>query len=166
MSLRCPWVSESLLWLVPQSCPTLCYPMDYTVHGILQARIMEWVAYPLSRGSSWPRNLTRVSCIAGGFFTNWAILSRWAQCNHKGLYKWKMEAAESASEWSSLRKTQPAIASFEDKRTQVKEYRWLLEAGRSKEIDSPVDPPERRLPCQHLHFSPLRPIPDLCPPEL
>ena len=39
----------------------------YTVHGILQARILEWVAYPFSRTSSWPRNWTRVSCIAGGF---------------------------------------------------------------------------------------------------
>ena len=38
--------------------------------GILQARILEWVAYPFSRGSSWPRNQTRVSCIAGRFFTN------------------------------------------------------------------------------------------------
>ena len=37
------------------------------------SRILEWVAYPFSRGSSWPRNWTRVSCIAGGFFTNWAI---------------------------------------------------------------------------------------------
>ena len=36
-------------------------------------RILEWVAYPFSSGSSWPRNPTRVSCIAGGFFTNWAI---------------------------------------------------------------------------------------------
>ena len=97
---------------VPQSCPTLCNPMDYTVHGILQARILEWVAFPFSRGSSksrdrtqvshiagdslpaespgkpkntgvgslpfssgssQPRNWSRVSCIAHGFFTNWAI---------------------------------------------------------------------------------------------
>ena len=36
-------------------------------------RILEWVAYPFSCGSSWPRNQTGVSCIAGGFFTNWAI---------------------------------------------------------------------------------------------
>ena len=97
-----------------QSCPTLCDPMYYTVHVILQARILEWVAFPFSRGSSQPReqtqgsnpgllhcrrilcklshkgrakwvaypfprgssllrNWTRVSCIAGGFFTNWAI---------------------------------------------------------------------------------------------
>ena len=90
---------------VAQSHPTLCNPMDYTVHGLLQARILEWlafpfstvfstqglnpglphcrqilyqlshkgsprilhwVAYPFSSGSSW------ISCIAGGFFTNWA----------------------------------------------------------------------------------------------
>ena len=39
---------------VAQSCPTLCDPMDYTVHGILQARILEWVDVPFSRGPSWP----------------------------------------------------------------------------------------------------------------
>ena len=48
-------------------------PHDYTVHGLLQASILEWVAYPFSRGSSWPRNQNGVSCIAGRFFTNWAI---------------------------------------------------------------------------------------------
>jgi len=53
--------------------PTLCDPMNYTVHGILQARILEWVAFPFSRGSSKPRDRTHVSCIAGRFFTNWAI---------------------------------------------------------------------------------------------
>ena len=41
---------------VPQSCPTLCDPMDYTVHGILQARMLEWVAFLFSRGSSQPRD--------------------------------------------------------------------------------------------------------------
>ena len=64
--------------LVAKSCPTLCDPMDYSltgssVHGILQARILEWVAISFSRGSSQPRNWTRVSCIAGRFFTNWAM---------------------------------------------------------------------------------------------
>ena len=47
-----------------------CNPMDYSVHGILWARILEWVAFPFSRGSSQPRDQTQVSCIAGGFFTN------------------------------------------------------------------------------------------------
>ena len=55
-----------------QSYPTLCYPMDYTVHGILQARILEWVAFPFSRGSSQPRDQTQVSCISGRLFTSWA----------------------------------------------------------------------------------------------
>ena len=58
---------------VAQSCSTLCDPMDYTVHGILQARILEWVAFLFSRGSSQPRDRTQVSHIAGGFFTNWAM---------------------------------------------------------------------------------------------
>ena len=46
--------------------------MDYTVHGILQARTLEWVAFPFSRESSQPRDQTQVSRIAGGFFTSWA----------------------------------------------------------------------------------------------
>ena len=47
-------------------------PKDYTVHGILQARILEWVAFPFSRGSSQARDRTQVSHIAGGLFTSWA----------------------------------------------------------------------------------------------
>ena len=63
--------------LVIQLCLTLCDPMDCSlpassVHGILQARILEWVAIPFSRGSSWPRNWTWVSHIAGRVFTIWA----------------------------------------------------------------------------------------------
>ena len=54
---------------VTQSCPTLCDPTDYAVHGILQARILEWVAFPFFRWSSQPRDRTQVSCIARGFFT-------------------------------------------------------------------------------------------------
>ena len=55
---------------VTQLCLTLCNPMDYTVHWILQARILEWVAFPFSRASSQPKDLTQVSVIAGRFFTN------------------------------------------------------------------------------------------------
>ena len=58
---------------VARLCLTLCDPKDYTIHGILQARILEWVAFPFTRRSSRPRNQTRVTCIAGGFFTNSAI---------------------------------------------------------------------------------------------
>ena len=62
---------------VAQSCPTLCDPMDCslsgsTVHGIFQARVLEWIAISFSRGSSQPRNRTRVSRIAGRRFTVWA----------------------------------------------------------------------------------------------
>ena len=57
------WKSLSFVWLRPMGC---------TVHGILQARILEWVAFPFSRGSSQPRDGTQVSCIAGRFFTSWA----------------------------------------------------------------------------------------------
>ena len=46
--------------------------MDYTVHGTLQARILEWVAFPFSRGSSQPRDQTQVSYITGRFLTSWA----------------------------------------------------------------------------------------------
>ena len=57
---------------VAQLCPTLCDPMGYTVHGILQARILEWVAFPFSGGLPQPMNWTQVSRIAGGFFTSQA----------------------------------------------------------------------------------------------
>ena len=62
---------------VAQSCLTLCDPMDCSppassVHGIFQARILEWVAISFSRGSSRPRGQTWVSCIAGRCFTIWA----------------------------------------------------------------------------------------------
>ena len=63
------WKSLSHVWLfaIPWTIES------YRVHGILQARILEWVAYPFSSRSSWPGNRTEVSCIAGRFFTNWAI---------------------------------------------------------------------------------------------
>ena len=56
--------------------------MDYTVHGIIQARILEWVAFPFSRWPSQPRDQTQVSCIAGRFFTSWA--TRQAQGKSRG----------------------------------------------------------------------------------
>ena len=63
--------------LAAQSCPTLFDPLNYSPPGssvpeILQARILEWVAIPFFRGSSWPGDQNQVSCIAGGFFTTWA----------------------------------------------------------------------------------------------
>ena len=66
-----------LFCLVTQWCPTLCDPVDCSppvssVHEILQARILEWVATSFFRASSWPKDQTQVSCIASGFFTIWA----------------------------------------------------------------------------------------------
>ena len=61
---------------VTQSCLTL----RDSVHGILQARILEWVVFLFSRGSSQPRDWTQVSCIAGRFFTSWAIREAQLPC--------------------------------------------------------------------------------------
>ena len=75
------WVITPWLWKkdceVSQSCLTLCDPMDCSlpgssVHGILQARVLEWVAISFSRGSSQPRDWTRVSHIEGRCFNLWA----------------------------------------------------------------------------------------------
>ena len=65
------WTSE-----VAQSCPNLCDPMDCSlpgssIHGIFQARVLEWAAISFSRGSSWPRDRSRISQIAGRHFTIW-----------------------------------------------------------------------------------------------
>ena len=49
-----------------------CSPLFSSVHGVVQARILEWSAFPFSRGSSWPRDWTQVSGIAGRFFIIWA----------------------------------------------------------------------------------------------
>ena len=73
--------------LAAQSCPTLCDPMDCCLPGssalgILQARILEWVAISLSRGSSQFRNRTQVSCVVGRFFTVWAIIYVYYICIH------------------------------------------------------------------------------------
>ena len=63
--------SESESGSVMSDSDSLSDPIDYTANGILQARILEWVAFPFSRGSSQPRDWTQVSCIAGRFFTSW-----------------------------------------------------------------------------------------------
>ena len=71
-------LAVSILCLVAQLCPTLCDSLDCSppgssVHGIFQARILDWVAISFSRGSSWPKHWTCVSCIAGRFFTSWVV---------------------------------------------------------------------------------------------
>ena len=63
--------------------------MDCTFHGILQARVLEWVAFPFSRGSSQSRDQTQISHIAGGFFTSWARREALKQGKLSGLKKKK-----------------------------------------------------------------------------
>ena len=74
---------------IVQSCPPLsdpmdCNPLGSSIHGIFQARVLEWVAISFSRGSSQPRDGTQVSCIAGRFFTS---VTREAQCLNRALKK-------------------------------------------------------------------------------
>ena len=64
---------------VTQSCLSLCNPMDYTVHGILHARILEWVAFPFSRGYSQPRDQTQVRS------NIW-----WADISSKRIFRWQI----------------------------------------------------------------------------
>ena len=101
---QCQWPNKvKMKVLVAQSCPTLynlrhCSPPGSSVHGILQARILKWVAIPFSRKSSLPRDWTWVFCIAGRFFTiwvtrethdqtRWVLISRflWLYCGYRIL---------------------------------------------------------------------------------
>ena len=98
------WVSE---WS-PSVMSTLCDLMDCSlsgssVHGIFQARVLEWVAISFSRRSSQPRNQTCVSCVASGFFPHWAI--RKAPIKDRQVTKWKWKwscsvVSDSATSWS------------------------------------------------------------------
>ena len=135
--------AEAQLWTIlkvklAQSYSTLC---DCIVHGILQTRILEWVAFPFSRGifptqgsnpglphcrwilyqlshkgsprilewvvysfssgSSQPRNLTRVSCIAGRFFTNWAILKNQIPSNMDGIFTFNSIQSNFLQAWGN-----------------------------------------------------------------
>ena len=95
------WVTREAQWQmkwsglkVAQSCLTLCDYMDCSlpgssVHRILQARILEWVAVPFSRRSSQPRNSTQVSCIAGEFFTVWATREAQSIFYASKYFQWK-----------------------------------------------------------------------------
>ena len=90
LKIELPFVHGKLF----QLCPTLCDPTDCSlpgssVRGILQARILEWVAMPFPRGSSWPMDWTQVSCSAGRFFTVW--VTHMTQQLHAWIYvqrKW------------------------------------------------------------------------------
>ena len=90
--------------------------MGYRVNGILQARILEWVAFPVSMGSSQPRNQTGVSCITGGFFTNWAI----------------REAPTDCHKCNSMLIAFPAIRSDQISRSVVSDFLWPHESQHAR----------------------------------
>ena len=110
------------LCLVPQSCLTLCGPMDCSppdssVHGILQARILECVAMPSSRGSSQPKDRTQVSYIAGRFFNH---------LNHQGspssvCWKANVEAPVRIAVTFSLSLIHPCS----QLKTRMEEINWI-----------------------------------------
>ena len=90
---------KSMLVLVTQLCPTLCDPVDCSlpgssVHGIFQARVLEWGAISFSKRSSWPRDWTQVSCIVRRCFTIWATTEVTSPAfflenlNYLDLWKW------------------------------------------------------------------------------
>ena len=86
--------------LVAPSCPALCNPMDYTVHQILQARILKWVAVPFSRESSQPRDQILVFCIAGGLFNSWAQgKPEWVVSPFSTLLEWVVYPFSIGSSW-------------------------------------------------------------------
>ena len=114
-----------------QSCLTLCDPMDYSlpdssVHGILQAIILEWVAVYFSRGSSQPRDWTQVSCIAGGFFPISA--TREAFTCYVG---WPKNKQTNKNKFISLKFWKPEIWT-KSSGAKVKMLAWLDPSGGSR----------------------------------
>ena len=90
---------------VAQLCLTLCDPISCSppgssVHEILKAGILEWVAIPFFRASSQPRDQTRVSCVTGRFFTNWATTDTKASTKWKKLTAWWPWARSPQTYWS------------------------------------------------------------------
>ena len=90
------WITSCVKVKVIQSCPTLCDPMDYTLHAIFQARILEWVAASFSRVSSQPRDWTQASRIAGRFFTSWATREAQEYWSEVGI---KFHCVSTQFEW-------------------------------------------------------------------
>ena len=124
----------AVLCLVAQSCPTLCDPVDCSlsgsfVHGILQARILEWIAIPFSRGSSQPRDQTQASHIAGGFFTIWA--TREASPSYGEIPNWRgtLRMWPSNPDWRPYKVSSPVNSQIKTWLEQTEDMigdMWLL----------------------------------------
>ena len=102
-----------MLWIgseFTQSCPSLCDTTDCSlpnssIHGIFQARILEWIASPFSRRSSWSRDRTQVSCTAHRFFTIWATRKISARVKVKSLSRVHLFATP----WTVAYQTPPSM---------------------------------------------------------
>ena len=102
MRCKMPWWWWCSLLVVSNSWdPMDCSPPGCSVYGIFQARILQWVAVFFSRGSSWPRNWTWISCLAGSLFTNWA---RMEDQEAMGVWNWKWPLDAKNSPWKIVRK--------------------------------------------------------------
>ena len=142
-----------------QSCPTLCDPMDCSppgssVHGLLQARILEWVAMPCSRGSSWPRDRTQVSYASR--VGRWPWWLRWwriyLQCGRPGFnpwfgkIPWRREQLPTPVFWPGEFHGQRRLAVYSPWGSQRVGHEW---ATFTLSLSLPLTPPGK--PIQHTH---------------
>ena len=151
---------------VAHSCPTLCNAMDCSppgssVHGILSGSILEWVAIPFSRGSAWHRDRTRVSCIAGRFFTIWVTRETqiyiyiYIPCccccfSFRSIFRDRDAPRDCHAEWGKSER--------EEQISWINTYLWNLENGADKPIciaDKPIciaDTETDKMNCCILYF--------------
>ena len=92
------------------SCSVMSDPMQFhqdpLCMGILQARILEWAAYPFSRETSWPRNRIRIPCIAGGFFTSWPVQEAHGDINQSKREKTQIRNISNGKEVKTITATE------------------------------------------------------------
>ena len=114
---------------VAQSSPSLCDPMDCSppcssVHGILQARILEWVAISFSRGSSWPRDGTQVSCIVVICFNLWAT----REAHNRHYYVFILQSQVLAdTHWLSLMLTEVLLYTISNSTENTAHLVWPID---------------------------------------
>ena len=129
-----------------------CSPPGSSVHGILQARILEWVAIPFSRGSSQPRDWTWVSCIVGRFLTTRGTRETPSLPKSLVLFKWQcaVELQGTVSLLASLNHRDPILLCILGIRAGLDELGDLWGSSRQ---DVPVwvntEPREEKEPCPH-----------------
>ena len=129
-----------------QWCPILCGPMDCSppgssVHGLLQARTLEWVAISFSRGSSWPRDWTQVSHIAGRRFNLWAT-------RYQAIFDWGFPAGSdfpggSDGKVSAYTAGGPGSipgSPFSSRSSQPRDWTWVSHIWATREVSATWEP--------------------------